>query len=78
MNWYHRAMGRTNRRFDAAAVVALVLLAAAVFGQTATFGFISLDDPVYVSKNQHVARGLTPGGGRLGADGRRTARCGSP
>jgi tetratricopeptide (TPR) repeat protein len=39
--------------------VFLVLLVAAVFGQTARFGFVNYDDPDYVSGNPVVKKGLT-------------------
>ena len=39
--------------------VFLALLVAAVFGQTARFGFVNYDDPDYVSANPVVEKGLT-------------------
>ena len=39
--------------------VFLALAVLAVFGQTAGFGFVNLDDPMYVSENPVVQRGLT-------------------
>jgi len=39
--------------------IVLVLLVAAVFGQTARFGFVNYDDPDYVSGNPVVKKGLT-------------------
>jgi len=45
-------------------VALLVLLAAGVYGQTVRFDFITLDDPIYVSKNVNVAQGLTFAGVR--------------
>lgn len=45
-------------------VALLVVLAAAVYGQTVNFGFITLDDPIYVSRNENVAQGLTLAGVR--------------
>jgi tetratricopeptide (TPR) repeat protein len=47
------------RRQNIAVCVALVLLVAAVFGQTARFGFVNYDDPDYVSANPVVEKGLT-------------------
>jgi Flp pilus assembly protein TadD len=43
----------------AAGLVILVLL---VFGQTASHGFVDLDDPLYVTQNTQVQGGLTPAG----------------
>jgi hypothetical protein len=37
----------------------LVLLCGLVYGQTATFGFVQLDDQEYVTDNVHVQAGLT-------------------
>jgi len=48
-----------GRRQDLAVVAFLTLLAAAVFGQTLSCGFMILDDPIYVVQNPHIARGLT-------------------
>jgi Tfp pilus assembly protein PilF len=39
--------------------VALIALTLAVFLQVRHFGFVTLDDPLYVSENAHVASGLT-------------------
>ena len=48
-----------ERPRDAVAAAALLLVTAAVFGQTALFGFTTLDDAIYVAKNPHLASGLT-------------------
>ena len=37
----------------------LILLVAAVFGQTAGHDFVGYDDPIYVTDNPVVQRGLT-------------------
>ena len=39
--------------------LALVLMVAAVFGQTFGFEFINFDDPIFVTENSHVLRGLS-------------------
>lgn len=41
-------------------IVGLGLLIAAVYGQTASFDFVDLDDPLYVTENPEVVAGLTP------------------
>jgi tetratricopeptide (TPR) repeat protein len=38
--------------------VALAVLVVAVFGRTVTFGFVTYDDPLYVTENPMVQRGL--------------------
>lgn len=42
--------------------LALVLSTFAVYASTAGFGFVTLDDPTYVTKNPHVLQGLTGAG----------------
>ncbi len=44
---------------DWAVCAVLVLAVGALFGQTARYGFVNLDDPVYVYQNPHVSTGLT-------------------
>src|SRR3989442_5042222 len=39
----------------------LVLCTLAIYGQTATHGFLNFDDRRYVSENPHVQGGLAPG-----------------
>jgi tetratricopeptide (TPR) repeat protein len=46
-------------RTTIAASLLLFLLVLAVFWQAASFGFISFDDPVYVTRNPHVTSGLS-------------------
>jgi tetratricopeptide (TPR) repeat protein len=46
-------------RLDILVVIGLVLLTAAVYGQVIGHGFISYDDPVYVSENLVIQDGLT-------------------
>src|SRR5262245_3603417 len=48
----------TNRATLLVAVL-LTVAVAVVFGQVAGFGFLTYDDPVYVTQNRMVARGLT-------------------
>jgi tetratricopeptide (TPR) repeat protein len=43
-------------------VLGLAIAVAIVFGQTASFDFVTLDDPEYVTENPHVKRGLTADG----------------
>jgi len=50
----------TRRPTVAALAVALLLLIAAVYGQTASFDFVDLDDTLYVTENPDVRAGLTP------------------
>lgn len=45
-------------------IVGLGLLIAAVYGQTASFDFVDLDDPLYVTENPDVVAGLTPASAR--------------
>ncbi len=45
-----------------AAVLLIVVLTVAVYGQMAGHGFVTLDDSLYVTQNPHVRSGLTPGG----------------
>lgn len=52
------APAQPARRATLAAAIGIVLATLAVYGQTAGHGFVSLDDPRYVSQNPHVARGL--------------------
>lgn len=47
------------RTYQIYAIIALVLLVAVVFAQTARHEFVSLDDPVYVYENSFIAQGLT-------------------
>ncbi len=42
-----------------AVAFALTVLVAIVYGQVRTHQFINFDDPVYVTKNEHVLQGLT-------------------
>ena len=56
MGWWIR-LGEGSKRFLMA--LALVLLAAAVFGQVGAFRFIAYDDQSYVFKNSMVMQGLT-------------------
>jgi tetratricopeptide (TPR) repeat protein len=51
-----------DRRRVAAIAVGLMLAVAAVFGGTVRFGFTGFDDPLYVTENSMVLRGLTPEG----------------
>lgn len=44
------------------AALGLALLTAAAYWQVSSFGFINLDDPNYILKNEHVKGGLTSGG----------------
>jgi len=39
--------------------LALIAITFAVFGQTLRFGFVNYDDPVYVSENGQIQKGLT-------------------
>jgi Flp pilus assembly protein TadD len=51
-----------SRRVRLALVHAgLALLVLAVYGQVVGFEFVGLDDPGYVTENERVQRGLTPG-----------------
>ena len=44
------------------AVLILVLLPVAVFGQAVHFKFLNYDDNLYISENPHIRDGLTPSG----------------
>ena len=57
-----RAAGRRRRRATAAVAVGLIALTLAAYGGVGELGFVSLDDPQYVSANPVVLRGLTPEG----------------
>ena len=46
---------------DLAAVAGLAILVAAIYGQTLWFGFINLDDNLYVYDNAAIANGLSVG-----------------
>jgi len=58
---FHTGRKATNPQTLQAVCVCLFLALAvlAVFGQTAGFGFVNLDDPMYVYDNPMVQRGLT-------------------
>jgi Flp pilus assembly protein TadD len=43
-----------------AIIVSLGLLIGAVYGQTASFDFVDLDDPLYVTENPTVVAGISP------------------
>jgi len=51
-----------NRRHEFIVVLALMLLTAAVYWQTAHYGFIRYDDPDYVSENVVIQQGLSRDG----------------
>ncbi len=56
---------RTIRRFEGrgrelAAATVLLLLVAVVFLPVVRYGFLGIDDDVYVAQNPHVRQGLTP------------------
>ena len=51
--------GRVQRTWLWGTAFALVAAVLAVFWQTADFGFLNYDDPLYVTKNPHVKAGLT-------------------
>ncbi|MBI5094114.1 MAG: tetratricopeptide repeat protein [Candidatus Hydrogenedentes bacterium] len=51
---------RHPQRADALVCAALVLACVAIYGQTLWHGFVSYDDPDYVTNNPHVRAGLTP------------------
>ena len=57
MNPLRRAAGGVA---TVAAPALPLLLALAVFAQVVGFGFVTLDDPAYVSQNPNLAGGLTP------------------
>jgi len=48
-----------NIRCDFAIGIFLVLATIAVYGQVRNHDFVTLDDPSYVTENQHVKPGLT-------------------
>lgn len=50
------------RRPEPLILVALVVATVAVYGRTAGFGFVNYDDPLYVTGNPIVQRGLTGDG----------------
>jgi uncharacterized membrane protein len=50
---------RTRWRFDALAVAGIVLAVAVVFGPAIGFGFVNLDDPLYVDRNAALRAGLS-------------------
>lgn len=54
-------MDRQDRTIRFLPLVPL-LLAAALYGRTAAFSFVTLDDPAYLAKHPVVSRGLTAGG----------------
>ena len=56
---YSSAAGRRFAPADWAWTVALGLLAYAIYARTAAFGFIYLDDQVYVAANPYVQHGLS-------------------
>lgn len=47
-------------RADRLAALVLVLLCLSIYGQTLRFGFVAIDDPVYVTENEAVQGGLSP------------------
>ena len=51
---------KTTPAVLAAVAVVLALLAIVIYSQTASFGFVDLDDTGYVVVNPHVTSGLTP------------------
>lgn len=51
-----------RRLFDAAALTALALMVAVVFGQTRTFAFLLYDDPGIIYRHPQVCAGLTGSG----------------
>jgi len=51
-------------RAQALALATLLALVLALYGRTARHGFVAYDDPLYVSENPVVARGLTWDGAR--------------
>jgi tetratricopeptide (TPR) repeat protein len=53
---------RTDPRLTAALAAALVVLVAIVFAQLRTHQFLNYDDPIYVTENETVQRGLTAEG----------------
>ena len=44
------------RNFCTAAALLLTVLTWLAFGQVATFGFVTIDDPIYVASNTHLGR----------------------
>ena len=61
---YRARTGAFLPRWRSAAGIALLLalLTAAAYGRAAQLGFVSVDDPGYVTENPHVQAGLTRGG----------------
>ncbi len=55
----HPKMDDRERRIVLGLCLFLVVSIAVVYGQTAGFGFVDYDDPVYVSDNPKVPEGLT-------------------
>jgi tetratricopeptide (TPR) repeat protein len=53
------ATGRLQRWLAPGLCLVLAAITFAVFGQTAGFGFLNLDDDLYVFENPHVARSLS-------------------
>lgn len=55
------AQEKTNGALVLALAAALAVLAVVIYAQTASHGFVDLDDTGYVVTNPHVTGGLTPG-----------------
>jgi len=50
----------TALHLDLTIPLGLILSVLAVYSQVAHFDFVSVDDPVYITRNVHVSTGLTP------------------
>ena len=50
---------RPQKRIVAAVCAALVVVCAAIYGQTLSHGFVNYDDPLYVTDNPNVQAGLS-------------------
>ena len=40
--------------------LAFIVMISGIYGQTAGFGFVNVDDDIYVRDNPHIRQGITP------------------
>jgi tetratricopeptide (TPR) repeat protein len=59
---FGQASAPGDRRRVLLLAAGLIMAVAVVYAQVASFGFVNVDDQVYVTENAHVLRGLTAGG----------------